>query len=377
ILARSISKVDFGPYALYSTLLGVGGVLIIPGLNAVINKATLLRQLKFIGTGIKKSLRQAVFFSVLILIGVLTYNSLAELHHNTLICICAAALTLPIMAVERAEIILMGLNKFRKLAVFKFCNAVAKFLLVGGVAYLTQSLWKIFAALLIYLSFTAVFGFILYRRDLRTMKSSDDYPIEKLEKEAGQISLLNICQQVMSAVSRVILYQITPASLATYHTGSNVLTRLKDYIKLICTVPLQFWLKKGKQHFHSQVNRFSIIFMLPAILMSCLMALTAPYYIPLLFGDKYVDAVLIIQILSFSIIPKVGGYVLESREIVLEDTRFYQKISFIQLLLGVLFMIPLVYFYQAVGLAINNLIWSFFELIVYAIRFRRHGKKLV
>ena len=117
--------------------------------------------------------------------------------------------------------------------------------------------------------------------------------------------------------------------------------------------------------------------MLPAILMSCLMALTAPYYIPLLFGDKYVDAVLIIQILSFSIIPKVGGYVLESREIVLEDTRFYQKISFIQLLLGVLFMIPLVYFYQAVGLAINNLIWSFVELIVYAIRFRRHGKKLV
>jgi hypothetical protein len=275
---------------------------------------------------------------------------------------------LPFMALERIEHALLGVNAFAALATYRALFGFLSLTMVGAAAWLTRDVTWVILAYLGARFLQALFG-LRHVKKLKAGGPTDPKLQAELVSQAHQMSLYSAFQGMIANVQPVILYNISPLRLANYFGGSKIPDKVKDYAKMLMAAPLQVWLRKGEGHFTDRVAAYGLAYLGGGLVLSTALAAVSPWLVPLVFGEQYRDAVLVAQLLSFTIPPKVAASVLQQREMVHEDTKFYRYTGYAQTLFTLAIMVPLVRTYHEIGLCLVSLISNYLSLGISAGRY--------
>ena len=105
------------------------------------------------------------------------------------------------------------------------------------------------------------------------------------------------------------------------------------------------------------------------------LAYAARWYVPLLFGDNYVDAIPVAQIMSFIIFPQILGHFLVTKAIVHEDSIFYQRVVYLKQSIYLALLFPVIYQYKEIGAAFLVVGIATLNLTLHAIYYAVRAKQ--
>lgn len=368
ILARNLSKADFGIYGFFLTLVNIATLFSMQGYLQTITKSALIGKISYIKRATIKSLKSCCFFSIFGLLSFFIITNFINIDLAHLYYL--AILSMFIGGLDKAEVIFMGTKNFKALRRFRLFYAIINISFTGYIAYTTKSiLYVIISFLLCRLIVVSISLIIAFRSIVGTTDTSD-YDTKQLDNESVQLSLLAGFNVIVINLDRIIMFSMAKEMVAVFQSGQSIPFKIKDHIKSFTQVPLLSWMKEGPEHYHQKIKKFAPLFILLSIIASILMALAAEIYIPLIFGAKYEDSIIIAQILSFYSFIQILNQFLVMNETINSDTKFMQKTNYAVQIIYLIVMLPLVKYYGAVGAASAIMIHSTIYLIAHVLKFK-------
>lgn len=373
LMARFLPKEKMAIYPYFFSLQGLLSFVAIPGLDTMINKAAIIGDIFFIKRAFKRMLISTSLFALLfsVILGLLLKFSYYFSNSSSLYFL--VFLGLPLLALERLEHALLGLNQFKTLAKYRFIFSMSFFVLGSCALFFSFNPLVIIGAYLLSKLLQALYGLFklnFFLKGPKLIKSS----VYNLKKESMRILFFNLFNTVIANLYSTILYHLSPIQLANYANGTKFSDKIKDYAKVIISAPLQKWLTVGESKFVEKMGFYASLYFLISFLLSFLLVLSAPFYIPFIFGEQYHDAILMAQFMSFAIPPKVAGSILQQREIFLEDNKWYIYTGYFQVILSIMILYPLIKTYHGLGVCIAILIQSYLAFVISFFRYIKWKK---
>ena len=376
VISKNYTPLEFSSLALFYTIENFLSSFSMSGLNITLNKVTLNRQYGLINPLKKIGMRYTLIASALL--GIAAYGVyLASLAtYDEFIVALMVILSLIILAFDRSQPILQGMNEFNPLRLTKIFGAIVTLGLVWwGVKFYHSSIIEIVVLILVgRILQAAIANIILIYSYRETFKAEfNQVELDVSVGETKSITLLNLGQNILSSISRLYLYNLGNVGLSLFHIGTNIPFKIKDYSKMFFTIPLQGWLRKGQENYLLKMRKFFIPFFLIGLAGCSLLAYLAKYYVPLVFGEKYVEVIAITRVATFAIVPRTLLNFLELHNIIFENTRVYQRVTFGVETFQLILMMPMIFYEGALGAVIAITICSYLQLFIYMILYARKG----
>lgn len=360
LMARFLSKEQMALYPYFFSLQGLFSLLAIPGQDTMLNKAAIINDTHFIKKAFKRMLFSTTLGALFLSLGLFISQKFSLFSVDSTLIYYLTFFSLPFYAMERIEHTLLGFNQFKILAKYRFIFSLVLLLVSLSALFITRNALWVIGAYLFSRCVQMIYGQRQLRRIIFENEKKNEVLVESGLKEEGiRILFYNMANSIIANIQPSFLYHLSPIQLANFSMGTKLPDKIKDYSKIIISAPLQKWLAKGGRHFADKIGLYASFYLVGSILFSCLLAVTAPIYIPLIFGKQYTDAVLMAQLMSFTIPPKVAGSTFQQREIVLENNKYYIYSGYIQLIINTAILYPLIKTYQGVGICIASLVQSY------------------
>lgn len=325
VLARSLSVEDMGRYALIFSYAAIGQITSLPGMNSVISKGILKDYDPIFYSALKRSVISSGAASLILLAagGMLLFSDAAREIGLTMIMVSPF---LPVSGFDKYESFFQGKREFVVSRKISFFSNLANLIVVGAAAFFTKSLAPVIAALIIIRIATIIFCFRVIGKMI--VQRPADMEFERaLLKQGWQISVVSIYNVIVGQLDRIILGAIDPKMLAVYHIGSILPRRIKDNIKVILVVPITYWAKLSKNENLKRIKKHGLKFFLLGSALSLIIWVIAPWFIPFLYGENYMDSVGIARWLSLTLPVLFLGTVVLTVDLYQGDTRFNQKVE--------------------------------------------------
>ncbi len=379
VAAKNYSASDYSLIPLYFTLQGLLMVFSYQGMDSMINRAMLNNHISFYRIALKHSFRFSSMVAGALLVGFIIYNATLGLSKEYIFLGLLIIFQLPISALEKVECGLLGLNRFKELISYKSISSIISIAPLIGSLFDLKVIWLIGLIIIARLIIVALSLFSL-SKIISSVEGNESYKLAFYRGEAKKITWLSAFATLLNYVWPLILYRMDPISLSVYFNGNKIPEKIKDYSKLFVSVPSQHWLKKGKEHFSTKIKEKGIYIFGVSFIFSLTLAGLSPFYIPLIFGEDYSNSILVSQIILLGVPARVLGAILQSREIFHEDdTSFFRRSNYIVAFVNLVLAIPMIYYYEEIGLALHNLAISYFGYFVSLLRFRyiERGKQTI
>jgi O-antigen/teichoic acid export membrane protein len=323
VLARSLSLKGMGYYQLILSYLAIANLAALPGMNSMISKGILKDYDPIYYAVLKKSVLSTIIFSVLMLAagGVLLYLFPSKPAGWIVMVV---GVFLPVLGIEKYESFLQGKRNFvlsRKIFVV---SGFVNLFVVGIAALLFRNIAAVIAAL--FISRTAVNLVCLRLVASRVSKKDKDPEIERaLTKQGWRMNSLSVFNLVVGQIDRIILGAINPAVLAIYYVGSVLPRKIKDNVKVLLIVPITHWAKLSKEQYFTRIRLHWVKFVLFGTALAVVIWIIAPWFTVLLYGEKYLESVIIARLLSLLLPVIFIGTVVLNADIYQGDSVFYKR----------------------------------------------------
>jgi len=299
ILTRFLSQTDFGYYQLTLAYVTIANFLTLPGFNqSNIKGGAKGYDNIFFPTLKYRALGSVVGIIIFLCIGSLFIFVWNKQTLGSLLLI--GSLFFPIYPFLQFDSLLIGKRRFDLSRGLFVSSQVLRLLLIGGAAIITKNLKFVLLMTVITQAAYALVGFVVTQRIISRVERNIKF--EKGLLNLGiKMTLIGIWSAIAGRIERVILGMMDPKLLAVYHIGAIIPRKIRDNAKPILSVPSTHWLKLSKEENLSKVKKNWWKFVLFGSSLTILLWFTSPYFIPLLFGNKYLESIMITQWLSISI----------------------------------------------------------------------------
>jgi O-antigen/teichoic acid export membrane protein len=311
ILARSVSQADVGKYQLIISYLAIAGIASLPGMNVVLNKAAAKGFDGLFYPVIKRSIISSCGFAVLVMIAG-TYLRYSGLNPEVGLNLIFVGFFLPLQGLEKYDSVFMGKRKFSLSRQMTIYSSIASFAVIGAIAYLTKSIHWVIVGLFFLRALNVCLGLRLARKCMEGVAVPDSVRADYLEQGWKQ-TYFSVFGIVVSQADKVILGSMSLNMLAIYYVGSILPGRIKDQLRALFGVVMNHWAVLPSKENYGKIksNWWKIVG--TGIILSAIICLGAPVFIPMFYGEAYRDSVVVAQLLSLSLpITLISSFILNA-----------------------------------------------------------------
>ncbi|MFK4766377.1 oligosaccharide flippase family protein [Desulfobaculum sp. SPO524] len=340
-LSRHLSQEVFGQYQLILSYLGVATIFNLPGMSTALQRAILNDADAFINKSLSISLATSVAGALgLFVVGQVINSYNAELGF----ALTVTAILLPIGGLDKFDTILLGRQRFIASRVIALGNGLLQMALIGCTAWLTKDLQCILVAFFVSRILSVLIGW-LFARKLRHSRSADPAFMKELITQGWKLSLLGVLGQCLNYVDQIIIGSLDPSALALFHIGGLLPRRIREQLKGILVVPICCWATESAASNIRKIKDNAINLFLIGIALVVGLYFVLPYCIPMLFSEKYTEAIWIGQWLSLILVLNPFTVVVWSYDQYQSNGMHYAKqITFVRVFtLGLQFVVIPIY----------------------------------
>jgi O-antigen/teichoic acid export membrane protein len=335
VLIRSLTLEEYGLFVLVISLEGRFGVIALPGMNFVLQKALLKGNNCY--QIIQKKILQVSFFIGLIIVAIASVNLIiVDEYIGPFVFLNEFKWEFLIVAIffiipknlNKYEIYLISIEEYRSLFFYRLLQVLLYFLFVACVAYIFNSLYYVLFGVFIYYLILLIYtnkrlNNITYEK----LVTEDCIDASNVLKDGYKYSLLNL-NAFFFRFERIVLGTISPELLGLYHVAEKIPDLVKNALKNFITPLL---VKKGKGcksgnfQWIKDNKLLLLLFGIGGLLLSYL--LTHLLYMQI-FTEEYADGMHYSYLLSIPIIFIFINTILNSYDIVQNDGSIYRKYYF-------------------------------------------------
>ena len=353
-LARTLTLETMGKYQYYLSFVAFFQFVTLPGMNSAITKGALKGYDTFLFVGIKRAFRTSLIFSVFIVFVAIISSRILS-NQDIFIGLLVCSFFIPLQALQKFDSFLLGKKKFFQSRSLTVLNVIFQGSLFYAILTFTKNIFFLLGALfisnLIYVAITYFMSKLFFKN------SETDKKIDNSLNEIGiKLSFLQIFNQIVGNLDRIILGTMNPSILAIYHVGSIIPRSIKDNLKIILNVPIMHWGSLSKKENLRNIKKYGFIFFLGGVGVTLGLWVLAEYLILYFYGDKYTSSIMIIRFLSLSIPLKIFSAFIEFENIYQSGGGFYTKQTIIIKTIYLILMLYLVSNYQTLGIVIAYLV---------------------
>ena len=307
LLARLLSVDEFGHYHYLLTLFAIAAAFGLPGMGHPILKSTLKNYDKFYWIATKRSLLVANFVALLLfIVGTIGYWEEYIPKENALLMLLVAA-AMPVSGIQNYESVFIGKLDFKTSRLLQMLSSALLLVATCLFGWIFESGTYTYIAYIIVRFMIAIYAFILLRRQLVTCTPNPDFESELLAQGWRQTALTFFIL-VASRLDRIVLGSMNPALLAQYHIGTIIPLAIKNNSKVLMGVLASRWGKLDAEANSKALKRNAIKLIVAGLSAFALTAASLFIIIPVIFGSKYQESILIGIIFSLSLIPSFWNY---------------------------------------------------------------------
>jgi len=189
----------------------------------------------------------------------------------------------------------------------------------------------------------------------------------KLLKEGWHLFLSTLSNNLYTATNTVLLGFLTNYSVVgVFSIASTISGAITKIIKIYSRVTFPYIAKFDKDK-ELQILKARLLLRVYSVILfttGLMTFLSADFLITLLFGANHEESILVLQILSITImIEPLGGF-FTPYLVIKNQTKTVAKITFQTMLMNFVVVVPLIYIFQAKGMAIAKVIVEGFQVLL-------------
>lgn len=322
--ARGLGVKQFGVLALFISFTELGNIIGLPGFNPILNKALHRKDYSFY--------REAYRYSILasITLGIFVAGALFLLYHfggildfKTFKLAIFALIFSGVRNLDKSDAVLTAVHRFKQLSVISFLSSLSRFIGVGITGYLSKD---IFIVIISYTLCQSVVSFIsLYNVRKILVQFPKTFNIQNYLKESIKMNVVEFFNIGVAQIDKLILYTLSPTTLGIFQAGFSYPDKIKDVLLTLMSVIQNSWLTYGNNEFIKRTKQNALMAMTFMIAGFIALYVATPYYIPILLGVEYIDAIPFARLATFIILLRVINSFFASRDIVYGEISRYQK----------------------------------------------------
>ena len=363
LIARNISIEEMGKYQYYLSFIGFFQFITLPGMNTAITKGALKGYDPFLFTAIKKSFKVSILFSTsFIIIGYLIF--LIKPDNIFFEAVLITSIFIPISSLQKFEPFIIGKKKFVQARTLVLVNTLIQLLIISITISITKNIYYLILSLFIINLINLFLQYIVcsyyYSASIKKEISVED----ELNKMGMNFSYIQVFNQIVGKLDRLILGTLNPTYLATYHIGSLFPRTIKDNIKSMLSVPIIHWGSLDKKKNLEKIKKYGFYIFFMGICISLIIWFTSPFIITLFYGEKYFNSIIIVKFLSLSISFRLVSGLIEYENIFQSNGYFYTRQLVIIKSIYLLLLIFLIFKYSIMGAVYAILITDVLTFII-------------
>jgi PST family polysaccharide transporter len=191
--------------------------------------------------------------------------------------------------------------------------------------------------------------------------------INILFKEGWHLFLSTLSNNLYTATNTVLLGFLTNYNIVgIFSIASTISGAITKIIKIYSRVTFPY-IAKFDNNKDLQVKKARLLLRLYSVILIVTGSVTflmASTIITLIFGSNNEESILVLQILAIGImIEPLGGF-FTPYLVIKNQTKTVSKITFQTMLVNFIFVVPLIYIFQAKGMAITKIIVESFQVLL-------------
>ncbi len=342
ILARVLTLEVLGRFQLVVSYLGIASICGLPGMDIIIRRGIFKGYDNICWPAIKHSLLTSLIGAIILfLVGLLIF--LKGWHKDIGFSLMATGVLLPSRGLQKYDSVFVGKRDFFTSRTMAVISSLINLSIVATTAFLTKRLLPILCAFLFSQLLMLALGWYIAYKKLKKTGRNDSFKKELL-KQGWQQSFLSIVNIIGAQFDRILIGSINPANLAIYHVGQVIVRQIKNNAKSFLGVPIAHWAAEGKKENYRKIRTYGWLFFAIGVCFSLGIWVFSPFFIPFVFGEKYIASVKITQWLSISLGPLFLTTAIWAYDLYQRQGESYLKVQSILRILQVIalsIMIPL------------------------------------
>lgn len=374
ILARCVSVDDFGLYQLVFSYVAVAKMTTLPGMTQALGKATVKGYDALYYRIIKLSLYGSIIGACVFFGGWVYFRFFGS---NAMLgdLLLVAGISFPIYALEKWDTVFVSKRLFSISRQLTIVSSFVSLLLIGGTAYVTRDLLRVFVASC--LSQVLFISLTFWRVNKLLIHVKENLSLEKTLLTFGwKMTYFAAFGLLVGKLDRIILGTLNPAALAVYHVGTRIPEVIKANAKAFMMVPIANWSALDMKDNVQRVVRYWWVFLCVGCVASLLVWIISPWAIVALFGSKFADSVYVTQLLSLTIGLAFVKYIISNLDLMQGDGVAYRRITIATQLI----YLPLVFIlgnkYSVLGVVSAVLVVEVLSFVCFAVHFVYVYRKL-
>lgn len=347
ILARNLSIKDFGYYQLVLSYIFLFNFVSLPGFS----QANIKGAAKGIDSVLYLSYRYSLLGSLFGFVGCLIAGGLLYFNFElkTLgFLFMVGSVYFPLFSLNLFDSFLIGTRRFGLSRILMIINSLMGLLFIGAIAFFTKSIAAVFITAIMIKALYVFTGFLktsklIQRQELQ--ESDSRYYI----KYGWRMTFIGIFGTVSNQLEKVILGTLNPVYLSYYFIGALIPRKIRDNSKVLLSVPATYWITLSRAENIERVKKYWWVFVGTGFLCFVTIYFGSPFFIPLIFGERYKESVGVAQWLSVSIIFAFLHTMILNIAVYQGDETFFTKISITGSVLKMSLFLILIPLYQVHG----------------------------
>jgi len=336
ILIRYLTPTEYGLFVLALSLEGRFGVIALPGMNFILQKALIKGRNDYYKVVQNKVLKYSISIGFLIVLVALLNMYVVDNYIAMLeflgdfkweLLIVAVFIIIPKSA-NKYEILVMCNENYRVLLFYKLLQSSIYFLLVALTAYFFENLYYVLFGVILHSLILLIYTNIKINNTIQLdLVNTNNKERDENIKDGLKYTAINL-NAFIFRFERVVLGTVSPELLGLYHIAEKIPTLTKDVLKNFLTPVL---IKQGKRNGCSNYSwiRGNLLKLLVVGLISFLLSCLIIYLLfPVFFTENYLDGKYYSYLISIPMVLLFVNAALTSYDTVQNSGLTYRKYYF-------------------------------------------------
>jgi len=270
-----------------------------------------------------------------------------------------------------------GLEKMKYISIFTVFNRVLYTILIFSLVNTMED--YILVPLFNSLSMISIGLFSLYFIHFKFKVNFVLVPfrdIKLLFIEGWHLFLSTVASSLYTSINTVLLGFLTNYSaVGIFSIAATLSGAIGKIVKIYSRVTYPYMAKysNNKELLVKKARLLLRLYSLILLIVSILTFISASFIIPFIFGPNNEESIVILHILAIVILIEPLGGFFTPYLVIKNKSKLVSKITFYTMILNLIIILPLIYFYQARGMAITIIIVQSFQVYLNII----HNKELI
>ncbi len=343
ILSKYFTVHDFGVYQLLVSFIGFVAIFRISGLDMILQRKILKNDL------ISLRLYRKIFYWPALIVWFLLLLFFYNIKVENSNIILLALSVFPFILYDRSTPVFLGTLNFKANRLFVLVNAAVVLSIAIFTVVNNLSLWGFLNVFVLAFAVVLIMKITVSKYILRKYNDPEVTFNDNEKKDIISTSSVNGYLSFSLIIERLMLGFLDPVLLAYFSIAQLLPKMVKENVKVLLTPTFYKWADISDVNILNKLQKHKFNFIIVGFFIYILIYLSAEYFINIFFGEKYIDAYLMVQLLSIPVILKVLDASVMSGIALLGKYSEYNKVNIIFPTIKILSAIPLIYMFSIWG----------------------------